>query len=84
MIDYEKLGAMIGTAWLDTHPDPHYSERLQIVRRMTEYLDSEGSHPDFRRAIIRTTGGRCYGCGTSHEVGKNEHGILCCEICVGQ
>lgn len=84
-MDYQQLGALIGSAWRDNHPNA--DPKTSIVD-ITKGLDLRHTPMQqvavFSIALQRTMKGQCYGCGTTHEVGRNEHGVFCCEVCVGQ
>lgn len=83
MIDYELLGALIGSAWRENH---RTKEGWREARASILYhLDppSGEKYHKFRDAMERTMLGYCAFCGTASEVGRDERGIYCCETCVG-
>lgn len=82
-MDYEMLGGLLGTAWRDSHPGSVSTTAMITADGIVMFLRLTGNLA-FEGALRNTMQGRCCRCGTDHEVGRDAHGILCCEICVGQ
>ena len=84
-IDYQLLGAIIGSAWRDSHPKATLKEGFEARRLIEKALDLRlmaSVEGQMFHAMMQSMEGRCAFCG-SVEVGRDERGVYCCCECKG-
>jgi len=84
-IDYQLLGAIIGSSWRDSHPKATLKQGFEARRLIEKALDLRlmaSVEGQMFHAMMQSMEGRCAFCG-SVEVGRDERGVYCCFECRG-
>jgi hypothetical protein len=80
-IDYQFLGALIGSAWREKQMKPPRAGTIHEVSYTIAYITQCYDKEQFFPALYNTMRGRCYSCGTASEVSRNRRGVYCCLDC---
>jgi hypothetical protein len=86
-VNYQLLGAMLGTVWRESHPAPGWGryDQARVIRIFVEQLGLYGrdtpEEAALTKAMFFSIQGLCALCGSSEGMERSAEGVCICASC---